>query len=277
MGYIKCERCGIRYADSYDTCPACAEEQEQSENKGGRRTGPGRRLERRRRSPKIVGPALIVVLLAVLAVVAYVFFGDSITKMLRGEQESDPQPVTEMVSVQPATARLAVGELLALSADGARAYSWSSSNEKVTTVDENGNVTALAPGTAVITVTDAAGTSFAECVITVEDPDATAQETPDGGEGEETPVELSKLLKLSTVFGELAQLEDGKFDVTVSPTESYALQVTGVSGNAVWKSNRTDVVTVDSDGTLHPVAPGEAEVTVTVNGHTAICIVRVSW
>ncbi len=276
MGYIKCERCGIRYADSYDTCPACADEQERSENKGSRR-GPGRRLEHRRRSPKIVGPALIVVVLAVLAVVAYAFFGDSITKMLRGEQGEESLPSTDIVSVQPAAARLAAGELLALSADGARAYSWSSSNEKVATVDETGNVTAVAPGTAVITVTDAAGTSFAECVVTVEDPDGSDRETPDSGEGDETPVELSKKLKISTIFGELAQLDDGKFDVTMKPTESFALQVMGVSGDAVWKSNRTDVVTVDGDGTLHPVAPGEAEVTVTVNGHTAICIVRVSW
>lgn len=49
------------------------------------------------------------------------------------------------------------------------AYLWSSSNENVAEVDENGKVTAKAPGKAVITVIDAGGSGkYAVCTVTVE-------------------------------------------------------------------------------------------------------------
>ena len=48
-------------------------------------------------------------------------------------------------------------------------YKWSSTNENVAVVDENGKVTAKAPGTAVIIAEDAGGTGkFAKCVVKVE-------------------------------------------------------------------------------------------------------------
>ncbi|MGN0629624.1 MAG: Ig-like domain-containing protein [Oscillospiraceae bacterium] len=46
---------------------------------------------------------------------------------------------------------------------------WSSSNENVAVVDEDGNITAIGPGTATITVTDESGGKEASCVITVTD------------------------------------------------------------------------------------------------------------
>ena len=47
---------------------------------------------------------------------------------------------------------------------------WSSDNETVATVDANGNVTAVAAGTATITVTTADGSHTATCKVTVKDP-----------------------------------------------------------------------------------------------------------
>lgn len=47
-----------------------------------------------------------------------------------------------------------------------KSVTWSSSDPKVATVDENGNVTAVGAGTAVITAT--AGNDTAECTVTVE-------------------------------------------------------------------------------------------------------------
>ncbi len=44
---------------------------------------------------------------------------------------------------------------------------WSSSNENVIQVDENGNIETVGPGTAIITVTDESGGKEATCVITV--------------------------------------------------------------------------------------------------------------
>lgn len=47
---------------------------------------------------------------------------------------------------------------------------WSSDNETVATVDANGNVTAMAAGTATITVTTEDGSHTATCKVTVKDP-----------------------------------------------------------------------------------------------------------
>lgn len=46
---------------------------------------------------------------------------------------------------------------------------WSSSNEDVIKVDENGNIETVGPGTATITVTDETGEKESTCVITVTD------------------------------------------------------------------------------------------------------------
>ncbi len=49
-----------------------------------------------------------------------------------------------------------------------KAVTWSSSNEAVVRVDQNGMVTAACPGTATITVTTADGGKTASCTVTVE-------------------------------------------------------------------------------------------------------------
>lgn len=67
----------------------------------------------------------------------------------------DSQPLT--ATVQPANATN-------------KNVTWSSDNEKVATVDANGNVTAVAAGTATITVTTADGGHTATCKVTVKDP-----------------------------------------------------------------------------------------------------------
>ena len=55
--------------------------------------------------------------------------------------------------------------------EAVQAVTWTSSNPAVATVDENGLVTAVAPGTATITATTTDGTDLtASCKVTVEDP-----------------------------------------------------------------------------------------------------------
>jgi uncharacterized protein YjdB len=67
------------------------------------------------------------------------------------------------VELSPLEASLAPGESLRLTADVIPAYAddltvaWRSSDESVATVDENGLVTALAPGECAITATCAGG------------------------------------------------------------------------------------------------------------------------
>ncbi len=77
----------------------------------------------------------------------------------------------ESVSVNPTTAELIVGRTLTLEAkvlpkEANQGVVWSSSDDKVATVDENGIVTARAKGTATITAT-ADGGKEASCKITV--------------------------------------------------------------------------------------------------------------
>ena len=87
-------------------------------------------------------------------------------------------PVTG-VELDRSEAGLSIGETIQLNASVVpadatnQAVSWSSSNEGVVTVDENGLVTAEGEGTATITVTTAEGGFEAECVVTVTSEPAT--------------------------------------------------------------------------------------------------------
>ena len=81
-------------------------------------------------------------------------------------------PVTG-VSLDQATLTLNVGDSSVLVAEvepasaSNRALSWESSDEAVATVDENGNIEALAAGTATITVTTKSGGFTDTCEVTV--------------------------------------------------------------------------------------------------------------
>ena len=83
-------------------------------------------------------------------------------------------PVTG-VSLSQTSAKLQFGETLTLTATVApdnaanKNVTWSSSNQDVATVDENGVVTAKTEGTATITVTTADGKKTATCKVTVID------------------------------------------------------------------------------------------------------------
>ncbi|MGN1060955.1 MAG: Ig domain-containing protein, partial [Candidatus Coproplasma sp.] len=85
------------------------------------------------------------------------------------------------VSITPATLSLNVdGEytlIAAVSPSNAtnKSVSWSSSNPAVADVDTNGKVTAIAAGSAEITVTTADGNKTAKCAVTV---NAAQPETP---------------------------------------------------------------------------------------------------
>ena len=128
---------------------------------------------------------------------------------------------------------------------------WASSDEAVATVDQNGVVTAVAPGEATITATLENGAS-AQCVIhctwTVEEP-----QPPEG------PALSAATLTL-----------DGE-------GKTKQIQVTGAEGAVKWSSNKTDVATVADDGTVTAVAKGSATITAEVNGKTLECEVKCIW
>ena len=135
-----------------------------------------------------------------------------------------------------------------------KTVSWSSDKTDVAIVDAEGSVHAVAPGTATITVTTTDGGKTATCVVTVK-----AAVVPVTG----VTLEPSTL---EITVGDA----DVKLTATVAPENATDKTVS-------WSSDKTDVATVDTEGSVHAVAPGTATITVTTTdgGKTATCVVTV--
>ena len=169
---------------------------------------------------------------------------------------TDPVPVTGVTLSQTKLPLLrgATAKLTAtVSPTGAtnRKVTWSSNNTTVATV-ENGTVTAVSAGNAIITVTTEDGNHTARCEVVVTDP------IPVSG------VTLSRT-KLPLLRGATAKLT-----TTVSPADATNKKVR-------WSSNNTAVAIVEN-GTIAAVSVGNATITVTTEdgNHTARCEVVVT-
>jgi uncharacterized protein YjdB len=132
---------------------------------------------------------------------------------------------------------------------------WSSSNNNVATVD-GGTVTAIAEGTATITVTTADGGFFDTCDVTVEPADPNNVAVID--------VTLNESI-LTLEIDDTATL-----NATINPSNA-------TNKNVTWSSDNTNVATV-VDGTVTAIAEGTATITVTTadGGKTATCVVTVN-
>ena len=173
----------------------------------------------------------------------------------------NPKPVpVEGVSVEVETVEIAEGETAAIVVTvtpedaSVKDVTFTSSDEAIATVDEEGNITAVAPGTATITVTTVDGEKTATCEVTV---------TP-----KVVPVEGIAFTKdqVSVIEGEKVLLY-----VSFTPKNASDKRVT-------WASSDTGVATVDSKGNVTGVKPGTAIITVktTDGGKTATCEVTVT-
>lgn len=161
------------------------------------------------------------------------------------------------VTLEPEKIELAVGESEQLKAtvkpDDATdtALTWTSGNTGVASVDENGKVTAQAPGTATITVQsqdDPAITDTCEVTVT--------------GKAVES-VTLDKT-RLDLEPGGTAQLT-----ATITPEDATDKTLT-------WTSDDENAATVDQNGKVTAGEEGYATITVTTsNGKTATCDVYV--
>jgi uncharacterized protein YjdB len=129
---------------------------------------------------------------------------------------------------------------------------WSSDKPAVATVT-NGTVTAVAAGSATITVTTEDGEYTADCEVSV------IADVPVTG------VSLNKTSTSLNVGG------TERLTATVMPT-------TATNKTVTWSSGNTSVATVASDGTVTGLAVGTAVITVTTvdGGKTATCDVTVS-
>lgn len=162
----------------------------------------------------------------------------------------------ESISIKSSTT-LAIGGTETLSvtytpsdANTGKAITWSSDKESVAKVDENGKVTGVAVGTAIITATSEKGKT-ATCVVTVQAVAVTGV----------TLDKTSATLKVG---------ENLMLTAFVAPTDA-------ANKNVTWESSNTAVATV-ARGYVTSKAAGTAKITVTTEdgGYTASCTVTVT-
>lgn len=188
-------------------------------------------------------------------VVTAVATGETVVNVLCGTVSAECSVTVNVVTagsveITPSDVELMVGEKTTLAAtvlpeDTAdKTVAWTSSDEACATVSENGEVTAVAIGEAVITAT--CGNAFAECSVTV---------VP-------VPVESVTLdmTELDMFVGDTYQLT-----AAVLPENASDKEVT-------WSSSDNSVATVES-GLVTAVGDGEAVITASCGGYAAECSV----
>lgn len=282
MSLIKCPKCGEMFSDSYKTCPFC--EEDEAYYSGKLRKSRGRRAaeSRRRKTPSVLGPVAIVVLILLAALVVWLIFGDQIKEAITGEKppitdvdkpddtidKPDDTPVTPTISLNRTVLVLNVGDKDELKVNGTEdAAAWSSSAPTVASVNSAGEVTALTKGNAVITA-EVNGESVT-CTVTVKDesdaPD-NGTDTPDNNSTTTKPnnstkpstgttkVDVSKL-KLKLTMGEwVSTIEspnsDGNFEITSVQGEEWTLAVDGTTAAVIWSAESGNSVATVSGDTL---------------------------
>ena len=166
------------------------------------------------------------------------------------------QYVTE-IALDAVTATLYTNETLQLNATVApndatnKSVAWTSSNPTVASVDQNGLVTALSAGSAMITVAAQDGSGIENsCAVTV-------KQRVESVSLDQTAVSL--------MAGNTQQLT-----ATVLPTSAS-------NKNVVWSSSDSAIASVSQSGLVTAHKAGSAQITVTTEdgGYTASCVVSV--
>lgn len=152
-------------------------------------------------------------------------------------------PAASSVTLDQTEATLKPGEDLTLTAEldkGSKidpddTIVWSSSDESVATVDNDGKVTAKKVGTATITATAVGGKVSAECKVTVE------------------PIKVTGIT-LDTAKATIYVGKTRTLKATVAPSDATYKAVT-------WTSSNSKVAKVDTNGKVTAVAAGIATIT----------------
>lgn len=125
---------------------------------------------------------------------------------------------------------------------------WESNNKEVVTVDENGQLTAVAGGETTVTgkIRDITLTANVKVIVKAES------------------IELNK--------NEISNMLPGQTNNTliakVNPADTTNKKIT-------WDSSQKSVATVDENGVIKAIAPGTTVITASIDGKTAECIVKV--
>ena len=194
--------------------------------------------------------------------------------IIRPDRPEEPEkPVLTGVTASVEKAELKVGETTKATAtimpEGAEGVelAWTSSDDKIATVDKDGNVKAVAEGTATLTVTatqgsgDSAVTKTATVDVTV---------IKDGG----TDPEPEKPVVLTGVKASVK-----KADLKVGETTKATAKITPEKAENVtfaWASSDKKVATVDADGNVKAVGKGTAKLTVTATQGSGADAVKVN-
>ena len=125
MSLIKCKKCGEMFSDSYKTCPFCAEDEEYYNGKVKKRGH--RQVEKKKKTPSVIGPVLVLVLVLLAAVLVWTFAGDTIKGWFGGkEPDNTPDNQQQVVTPpdndkddQPETTELKLDHLTLIMAPGA--------------------------------------------------------------------------------------------------------------------------------------------------------------
>ncbi len=128
-----------------------------------------------------------------------------------------------------------------------KGVTWKSSNTSVATVDENGNVKGKKAGTARITATSSNGKS-ATIIITVKGESSSEKPKPDVAV---TGIKVTGDTKVA--IGSTIELK-----ATIEPSDA-------TNKNVTWKSEQTNIATVDENGKVKGVAAGKVKITATSN------------
>ena len=198
------------------------------------------------------------VLLGTLAVLAVLF--------LTGCWEKD-NPVRTSLNVDTSTLTLAVGESATRTATTKAQWdyqiTYTSSNPAVATVDQNGKVTAVSEGEAVITVSMdetikswyAAATRSYNVVVKEKEPGP-------------APVVAVTGITLDKPTMEMRVGDTGQLTATLTPDDATDKTVT-------WSSDKPAIASVDATGKVTAVAVGTATITAKAGDKTATCTVTV--
>ena len=258
MSLLKCPKCGEMFSDSYKTCPFC-EEDEAFANGGKKPVNPGRRVHRQK-SPSILGPTLVLVLVLVAGVLLYTLIGgrkpsdDQPDPPKNPTEDVDPNTPAVTLTLDQTALELTAGGTGKLAAAGADQITWTSSNADVATVAEDGTVTAVAAGTATISAS-AEGADPVTCTVTV-------KEAP------------KKDLVLRSIYqSEGTALTEFTMKVGADPVP---MTVDGTDSTVKWSTENSGIATVNSDGEVTAVSSGRTTIIAEVDGQTLKCEVLVN-
>ena len=256
MSLLKCPKCGEMFSDSYKTCPFC-EEDEAFANGGKKPVNPGRRVHRQK-SPSILGPTLVLVLVVVAGVLLYTLVGGRKPSDDRPPknptEDVDPNTPAVTLTLDQTALELTAGGTGKLVATGADQITWTSSNTDVATVAEDGTVTAVAAGTATISAS-AEGADPVTCTVTV-------KEAP------------KKDLVLRSIYqSEGPALE--QFSMSVG-APAVPMTVDGTDSTVKWSTEHSSIATINSDGEVTAVSSGRTTIIAEVDGQTLKCEVLVN-